>query len=286
MPCLIMRCIYTILIVGCVCYGHETWTCTTNTDALVTNTCPKEMEEKINSLEVQIQQLQRLVQEQNTSMFTTIEGFPKDCSEIYRNGTRTDGVYSISPDGRCPFFVYCDMTNGGWTLIQNRVDRKVNFYRSWDDYVSGFGDVDGSHWLGLEKIHRLTRDGSQIYFDMENYDGTTEYAHYKVFTVHGATTSYTMNVDAFNYEGSIDELLSFHNNMKFSTYDRDNDISSENCCVKYLDGGGWWNKNCYRLGNMNGVFSKTQQGGIGYWTTKNVPIKKVTIKVKAMNGQC
>ncbi|XP_053383518.1 uncharacterized protein LOC128549859 [Mercenaria mercenaria] len=77
MACLIMRCIYTILAVGCVCYGHETWTCTTNTDALVKNTCPKEMEEKIRALEVQVQQLQKLVKEQNTSVFTTIEGFPK-----------------------------------------------------------------------------------------------------------------------------------------------------------------------------------------------------------------
>ena len=53
----------------------------------------------------------------------------------------SDGVYIISPDGRCPFRVYCDMTNGGWTLIQKRQDGSVNFYRPWDDYVDGFGDI-------------------------------------------------------------------------------------------------------------------------------------------------
>jgi len=41
-----------------------------------------------------------------------------DCEELYTEGFHLDGVYAISPDGRCPFFVYCDMTNGGWTVIQ------------------------------------------------------------------------------------------------------------------------------------------------------------------------
>ena len=67
--------------------------------------------------------------------------FITDCTEIYNDGSRTDGVYVISPDSRCPFRVYCDMTNGGWTLIQRRQDGSVNFHRSWDEYVEGFGDV-------------------------------------------------------------------------------------------------------------------------------------------------
>ena len=51
-----------------------------------------------------------------------------DCEEIYRNGTRVDGLYAISPDGRCPFFVYCDMTNGGWTVIQVRKLAMFRFF--------------------------------------------------------------------------------------------------------------------------------------------------------------
>ena len=33
------------------------------------------------------------------------------------------------------------MSNGGWTLIQRRQDGNVNFHRTWDEYVEGFGDV-------------------------------------------------------------------------------------------------------------------------------------------------
>ncbi|XP_060561045.1 microfibril-associated glycoprotein 4-like [Ruditapes philippinarum] len=279
--------IFAVLTVH-FCIGHETFMCTTNTDALKTKTpCSNELEEEVRSLKVQVRQLQTLLQQHENSHFTTIQGFPRDCLEIYRNGTRTDGVYSISPDGRCPFLVFCDMTNGGWTLIQKRVDGKISFYRPWDDYVSGFGEIDGSHWLGLEKIHRLTRDGSQIYFDMENYEGKKEYLHYKVFTVHEAATAYKMNVDAFNYEGNIKELLSYYNNMKFSTYDRENDVSSRNC-VSVLDGAGLWYKDCWRLGGLNGVYGKRREGGIGYWThsKKTVPVKNVAIKVKDLAGQC
>jgi hypothetical protein len=120
---------------------------------------------------------------------------------------------------------------------------------------------------------------------MENYDGSRDYAHYNVFTVHEAATAYRMNVDAFGYRGSIKELLSYHDNQRFSTYDRDNDDSSSNCC-KDRDGGGWWYKACYKLGNFNGVYGKREMGGVGYYTGVDVQIRNVEIKVKAMHGVC
>lgn len=35
--------------------------------------------------------------------------------------------------------VFCDMTNGGWTIIQRRFDGTVDFFRDWDQYKKGFG---------------------------------------------------------------------------------------------------------------------------------------------------
>ena len=38
--------------------------------------------------------------------------------------------------------VVCDMTSGGWLVIQQRVGKKsgtTDFYRNWNDYKSGFG---------------------------------------------------------------------------------------------------------------------------------------------------
>ena len=138
--------------------------------------------------------------------------------------------------------------------------------------------------MGLDKIHRLTQAGSQVYFHMENYDGSFEYAHYQAFTVHDVTTAYRMNVDAFGYRGSIKELLSYHDNMKFSTFDRDNDKKSSNCCDTH-DGGGWWWNTCYTF-NPNGVHGKQTHGGMAYYDSGHQYVKTFLMKVKRRHGLC
>src|SRR5258705_937728 len=53
--------------------------------------------------------------------------------------------------------VYCDVDTdgGGWTVFQRRADitPHVDFYRGWDDYKAGFGDLNGEFWLGESRIY-------------------------------------------------------------------------------------------------------------------------------------
>ncbi|XP_060601025.1 fibroleukin-like [Ruditapes philippinarum] len=63
----------------------------------------------------------------------------KDCLELYEMGWREDGTYTIKPDGSTCIRTWCDMTNGGWTVIQRRMNGRENFYRTWEEYVHGFG---------------------------------------------------------------------------------------------------------------------------------------------------
>ena len=37
--------------------------------------------------------------------------------------------------------VFCDMKNGGWTVIMRRSDGSVDFFQDWNSYKQGFGGV-------------------------------------------------------------------------------------------------------------------------------------------------
>ena len=88
----------------------------------------------------------------------------KSCAEFYKSGQRKSSVYKIKPDGLGPFGVFCDQetAGGGWTVIQKRLDGSVNFKRGWKDYKNGFGNLNGEFWLGLDKMHRLTKTKNKL----------------------------------------------------------------------------------------------------------------------------
>ena len=122
------------------------------------------------------------------------------CASLYKAGERHDGVYIIDPDGAGEFQVRCDMQNGGgWTVFQRRVDASVDFYRGWSRYKSGFGDLNGNFWLGLDQIHRLTKSGQNVLrVDLMDSDNVTAHAKYGSFSVASQSENYELNVTDYS----------------------------------------------------------------------------------------
>ncbi|KAG7255403.1 hypothetical protein CRUP_035711 [Coryphaenoides rupestris] len=259
----------------------------------VDNTFPSDIRLLLGALDkirLKIQRLEKAIQTQNENCkepcitscpIPVVSG--KECEDVFRRGGVNSQMYLVQPDPISPAYkVYCDQTtrDGGWLLLQNRMDGSVNFGRRWDEYRSGFGNIafdvgkghcqtPGEYWLGNERISQLTKMGpTEVLFEMEDWSQNKVYAMYRQFTVQSESSNYVLSVDGYSgtagntlLVGALEltgqnRTMTIHNGMMFSTYDRDNDgwtpgDSSKQCSKE--DGGGWWYNRCHSA-NPNGRY--------------------------------
>ena len=140
---------------------------------------------------------------------------------------------------------------GGWTVFQRRQDGSIDFYRGWNDYKAGFGQLTAEFWLGNDKIHRLTASRtSSLRVELEDWSGVKAYAKYGKFNIGDEQAQYRLEVGW--YSGTAgDSLTRPYDNMAFTTKDRDNDRYSNNCAVRWT--GAWWYSYCLNS-NLNGQY--------------------------------
>ncbi|CAH3194198.1 unnamed protein product, partial [Porites evermanni] len=211
----------------------------------------------------------------------------QNCAELYKAGERISGVYTIDPDGQGAFDVFCDQTTtgGGWIVFQKRLDGSVDFYRGWADYKRGFGNPNGEFWLGLDKIHRLTKSNNRLRVDLEDTTGKTAYAEYDVFAVTSERTKYQLSLGT--YSGTAGDSFSVHRAQPFTTKDQDNDsATSVNCAVSYK--GAWWYESCHSS-NLNGLYHhgshSSYADGVNWdaWKGYNYSAKRAEMKMRPVN---
>ncbi|XP_061196732.1 microfibril-associated glycoprotein 4-like [Saccostrea echinata] len=213
----------------------------------------------------------------------------KDCQDIRLIHGDVTGQHSLKIDGRT-VSVWCDMDtdDGGWLVIQRRLDGSLNFYRGWNDYKNGFGSPSGEFWLGLEDLHAITSQGGyDLRIDMK-YNSQSFYVQYSDFTIAPESDNYRMSYSLFK-AGSTGNDLSWHNGQPFTTFDRDNDANEEkyddpNCATAFY--GAWWYASCHNS-NLNGHYGNTSFGkGInwnhitGYYSS----LSRVEMKIKKQQG--
>ncbi|KAM9305727.1 fibrinogen-like protein 1-like protein [Gastrophryne carolinensis] len=177
--------------------------------------------------------------------------FTRDCDELYQLGHRQSGIYVIRPEGSPYLVVQCLMYDcGGWTVIQrNTNNTTITWSETWTAYEYGFGDIEQDHYLGNKYIHLLTtQKWNKVRFLLTDAKNKTSFADYDSFYLTGASDKYRLRLGT--YEGDAGDsmasadLKNLHDNMRFSTFDDDNDRRyNYNCADKW--GGGWWYDSCY-----------------------------------------
>jgi len=220
--------------------------------------------ESVESLQRQLNEVKEELDEVKEQVKNNFK--PTDCQEIkFRRPTSSSAVYKIFPNYLNDYNgveVYCDMETdgGGWIVFQNRFDGSEDFYRGWDDYVNGFGNLDGGEfWQGLEVTHRLTSGGEfTLRIDLSDFENQTVYALYETFSV-GRGKDYILN--AAGYTGTSGGSGLMHG-QKFSTKDLDQDTWPDNCASTFH--AGWWYAKC-AYANLNGKYLRgtTSEYGTG-----------------------
>jgi len=129
-------------------------------------------------------------------------------------------------------------------IQQNTNNGSVLFDRSsWAEYKVGFNDSRGNYWLGNDLLSQLTFSGRyKLRFDLQSRNTSKwYYAEYSTFIVLSESYNYRLEVAGYSGNAGLDSF-NYSNGAMFSTFDRDNDQTSDNCAS--IKGGGWWYKNC------------------------------------------
>ncbi|XP_013792766.1 techylectin-5B-like [Limulus polyphemus] len=117
--------------------------------------------------------------------------------------------------------------------------------------------------------------------DLEDMEGGQRYAEYDEFLVRSERELYKMSYKT--YKGDAGDSLSTHNNMMFSTRDRDNDKLEKNCATTYK--GGWWYNTCHHS-NLNGLYlgGPHEESAVGinwyHWKGHKYSLKKSEMKIR------
>uniref|UniRef100_A0A8C6T5G7 Angiopoietin-like 2a n=1 Tax=Neogobius melanostomus TaxID=47308 RepID=A0A8C6T5G7_9GOBI len=213
----------------------------------------------------------------STSSFTYEPSGPfKDCQQALDNGYSISGMYLLKPENANKLLqAWCDMRHdpGGWTVILRRQDGSVNFFRNWDTYKQGFGNIDGEYWLGLENIYWLTNQGTyKMLVTLEDWSGRKTFAEYASFRIESEADFYRLRVG--RYHGNAGDSLTWHNGKQFTTLDRDNDAYTGNCAHYQKGGCGvWYRGGHYRSRYQDGVYWAEFRGGA-------YSLRKVTMMIR------
>ena len=88
----------------------------------------------------------------------------------------------------------------------------------------------------------------------------------------------------YNVSGDAGDSLGYHNTMKFSTKDRDNDLYYDGSCAQ-LKKSAWWYKHCQNC-DLNGLYFHGYHASFAdgvnwyYWRGDYYSLQKTEMKIR------
>ena len=166
----------------------------------------------------------------------------------------------------------CDgnQDGGGWIVILRRKDGSFDFtLPSYNDYASSTqGSFEGEFFLALDFIHLLT-SSTQMELMIRLRDGLdTAWAYYDSFSVGSGSDKYRLSVSGFDPSSPAGDSLLYHNGMKWSSPDQDNDSSTAHCAANMQT--SWWYRDC-RLSNLLGICGDGVNALGNFWSAWGGP---------------
>ncbi|CAL4218660.1 unnamed protein product, partial [Meganyctiphanes norvegica] len=228
----------------------------------------------------------------------------KNCQDLKDGGMNSDGINVIYPYANhpeSPIIVFCrqELLGGGWTVFQRRddFDSQLDFYKTFDEYAQGFGNVGTEFYLGNDIIHELTQQGvNELYIELTSFAGVTKYAHYDMFNVGPRDDPNPYAIDYYqltvgHFSGTAGDSLNYHNGYSFTTYDADHDTFPNGNCADVHE-GAWWHGYC-GYANLNGRYyedAESHGNTAIFWDTfndvpDNEPLKKTAMMTRGLKQQ-
>ena len=130
-------------------------------------------------------------------------------------------------------------------------------FRSWDEYLAGFGNTSEEFWVGNEHLHFLLLQGRYaLRVETTGYTDKLYWAQYSSFSIADEADNYRCSVSGFS--GNYLDTMESTNGAVFATYDKSNGVDFYFGCESIAAGGWWVNTTAENCGNnLNEPYSST-----------------------------
>ncbi|KAH8260750.1 hypothetical protein KR026_003469, partial [Drosophila bipectinata] len=158
---------------------------------------------------------------------------------------KTNTVHEIELPVLLSFKVVCHSEKeegSGWMKVVHKLANSKKFNRTYEEFRSGFGDLRGEFFIGLERLYLMTNQvphESHVSIECEGEDEDLYLIKCNHFVLGNEKEDYKLK----KVENCSGETSNWLQDTTFSTYDRYDQNLDDN--IARDSGFGWWHGSGY-----------------------------------------